>query len=316
MTTFANDLDIRPLRSGEEDLFLDYPHPPTPGVGLESRRSWTETLADGYYRPEWSWVARRGGRTVARCAFWGMPGEDHPFSLDWFELGQEPDRLEIGAALLTAALRELRTAEGARPEYHVFLPPGWRELDGVREATEDRLAAAAAAGYVPFIERFNYTWALADGVPERSTRLVFREVDDAEATAICRAAAQGSLDGYTGRDVARHGLDEAARLMIEELAGMPSPREWWRAAYTPEGAQVGLIVPARNPARAVVGYIAVVPAQRGHGYVDDLLAETTAMLVAEGAEEIGADTDLGNRPMAAAFARAGYRNTAIRVVLQ
>jgi RimJ/RimL family protein N-acetyltransferase len=316
MTHELNDLDIRPLRAGEEDLFLDYPHPATPGVGLESRRSWTDTLADGYYRPEWSWVARRDGRTVARCAFWGPPDAARPYSLDWFELGQEPDRLEIGAALLSAALRELPTDEGGRPEYHIFLPPGWRETDGVREATEDRLAAAAAAGYEPFIERFNYTWTPADGLPARSARLVFREVGDEEATAVCRVSCEGTLDGHTARDVARHGLDEAARIMVEDLAEMPSPREWWRAAYTPAGELVGLIVPARNPSRAVVGFIAVVPAQRGRGYVDDLLAETTAMLVAEGAAEIGADTDLGNRPMAAAFARAGYRNTAIRVVLQ
>ncbi|MEV4415298.1 GNAT family N-acetyltransferase [Catellatospora sp. NPDC049609] len=316
MTTHTPDLEIRALLPGEQDLFLDYPHPATPGVGLESRRSWAETLAEGHYRPEWSWVARRGGRTVARCAFWGVPDAARPYSLDWFELGRDPDRREVGTALLAAALREVRTAEGARPEYHLFLPPGWREDGGVRAATDDRLAAAYAAGYEPFIERFNYTWTPADGLPARSSRLVFREVDDAAATAVCRAAAEGTLDGYTARDVARHGLDAAARRMVEELAELPSPRDWWRAAYTSGGDLVGLIVPARNPARAVVGFIAVVPAQRGSGYVDDLLAETTAMLAERGAAEIGGDTDLGNRPMAAAFARAGYRNTAIRVVLQ
>ncbi|MEU7821154.1 GNAT family N-acetyltransferase [Catellatospora sp. NPDC049133] len=315
MTT-ETDLEIRSLRAGEEQLFLAYPHEPVPGVGVESRRAWTDLLANGQYRPEWSWVARRAGRTVARCAFWGFPESASPFSLDWLEPGSEPDRREIGTLLLATALREMRTAEGARPEYHLFLPPGWRDGDVVREAAEDRLAVATAAGYQPFVERFNYTWTPADGLPARSTRLTFREVGDEQVLAICRASIEGTLDGYSARDAARHGPDEAARIMVADLAGLPAPREWWRAAYTAEGELVGLVVPSRNPARAVIGFVAVVPAQRGHGYADDLLAEATALLAEQGAEEIGADTDLGNRPMAAAFARAGYRDTAIRVVLQ
>ncbi|WP_230686833.1 GNAT family N-acetyltransferase [Catellatospora vulcania] len=316
MTTKVNDLEIRSLRVGEQDLFLAYPHEPVPGVGVESRRAWPEFLANGQYRPGWSWVALRAGRTVARCAFWGFPESANPYCLDWLEPGAEPDRREIGSALLAAALREMRTADGERPEYHLFLPPGWRDTGGVREAAEDRLAAAAGAGYEPFVERFNYTWTPADDVPARPTGLFFREVGDEQALAICRTSIEGTLDGYSARDAARHGLDEAARIMLAGLAELPSPREWWRAAYTPEGDLVGLVVPSRNHTRAVIGYLAVVPAQRGRGYVDDLLAEATALLAEQGAEEIGADTDLGNRPMAAAFARAGYRNTAIRVVLR
>ncbi|MDI1459596.1 GNAT family N-acetyltransferase [Catellatospora sp. KI3] len=312
-----SDLEIRALRAGETDLFLSYPHEPVPGVGVESRRSYAELAEEGQYRPEWTWVALRDGAVVARCAFWGVPEGAHPYSLDWLEPGQEPDRIEIAARLLRAALAELTTPEGGRPEYHLFLPPGWREDAVTARAAHDRLEAAALAGYEPFIERFNYTWAVdGDPAPARSGRLVFEPVDDVEATEICLAAIDGTLDGYTNRDVARHGSAEAARVMMADLAEFPSPREWWRVARTPEGARVGLIVPARNHSRAVVGYIAVVPEQRGRGYVDDLLAETTALLVEHGADQVGADTDLGNRPMAAAFARAGYRNTAIRVVLQ
>ncbi|MBV1848763.1 GNAT family N-acetyltransferase [Catellatospora tritici] len=312
-----SDLEIRPLRAGETDLFLSYPHAPVPGVGMESRRSYAELAEANQYRPEWTWVALRDGAVVARCAFWGVPEETHPYSLDWLEPGHEPDRVEIGARMLRAALAELSAPDGGRPEYHLFLPPNWREDPVVAGAAHDRLEAAALAGYEPFIERFNYTWS-ADGdpAPRRSDRLVFEPVDDTEATGICLAVIDGSLDGYTRRDVARHGAAEAARIMVADLVEFPSPREWWRVARTPHGEPVGLIVPARNHTRAVVGYIAVLPEQRGKGYVDDLLAETTALLVEHGADAVGADTDLGNRPMAAAFVRAGYRNTAIRVVLQ
>jgi ribosomal protein S18 acetylase RimI-like enzyme len=65
----------------------------------------------------------------------------------------------------------------------------------------------------------------------------------------------------------------------------------------------------------VVAYLGVVPELRGNGYVDDLLAEITHLLAAAGAQWIQADTDLANRPMAAAFQRAGYRNFAVRMVL-
>lgn len=48
------------------------------------------------------------------------------------------------------------------------------------------------------------------------------------------------------------------------------------------------------------------PAHRGHGYVDEILAEGTRVLAALDVPRIRAATDLGNVPMAEAFARAGW----------
>ena len=50
----------------------------------------------------------------------------------------------------------------------------------------------------------------------------------------------------------------------------------------------------------------MLPAFRGKGYVDDVLAEGTRILAAQGVPRIRAATDVGNAPMAKAFARAGY----------
>ena len=62
-----------------------------------------------------------------------------------------------------------------------------------------------------------------------------------------------------------------------------------------------------------IGYIGVVPSQRGRGYVDDLLARGTAILRHDVPDiVIRADTDLANAPMAAAFERAGYERFATR----
>ena len=78
---------------------------------------------------------------------------------------------------------------------------------------------------------------------------------------------------------------------------------------------VGFAIPSANAGGPVVGYLGVVPERRGQGLIDDLLAEITHLLAETGAEQIRADTDFGNVPMAKAFARQGYRNFAVRRVL-
>ncbi len=123
---------------------------------------------------------------------------------------------------------------------------------------------------------------------------------------VFRRVHHGSLDAHVRHTVAAFGLDAAAQEDLDILRWMPSPREWWRLAYTPGGELVGLCAPSRNYSDPIIGYIAVVPEQRGHGYAYDLLVEATHLLVAEGADRIVAGTDMTNYPMAAAFAKAGY----------
>ncbi len=87
-------------------------------------------------------------------------------------------------------------------------------------------------------------------------------------------------------------------------------------AYTGSREFVGVIVPARNYTNPTIGYVGVVPEQRGQGYINDLLAEMAWRLssLAPG-EEVGADTDFSNFPMARAFTRAGFQTTAEHLVL-
>ncbi len=96
--------------------------------------------------------------------------------------------------------------------------------------------------------------------------------------------------------------------------GCPGRREWWRVAHTPDGQVAGLALPSSTPYARNVGYLGVVPEFRGHGYVDDLLTEIILIHAESGAELITATTDTGNAPMAAAFARAGFRTSEIRML--
>src|SRR5262249_1522450 len=188
----VSDLVIRPLAVDETDLFLTYPDP-LPVDVLPRTLSYPDLLARGECRPQWTWVALRGGRTcVARAAWWADPGGSHPDCLHWFDPGAGPDRIEVGAALLTAAHRTMRTAGGGLPDYHLFLPPAWRELPVARAAGEDRIAAAGKAGLRLFVERLNYRWTRDCPLPARSTRLEFRPAGDAEVLDVLRRVLVGT----------------------------------------------------------------------------------------------------------------------------
>jgi len=310
------ELLIRPLQPGETGLFLSYRFARTAGL-WETARDYEALLASGQYRPEHTWVALRDGVVVARACFWAGREDIHPMSLDWLEAEPGPQQVELSTALLRTAHQTMRNAEGKRPDYHLFMPPGWRDDPALRAAGEARLKAAEAAGMAPFVERFTYRWsAERDGLPTRTTRLKFRPADDSEVLAILQQLLVGTLDAHDQRAVATLGIAQAAARQLEDLHWFPSPRDWWQLAYSRSGELVGLIVPARNYSQPTIGYIGVVPAQRGQGYVDDLLAEMTARLneLAPG-EAVGADTDFGNVPMARAFARAGFRIVEEHLVL-
>lgn len=299
------DLVIRPLRAGESDLFFSMSVPDADLVGSAwAGRNFQEHLARHEYRPEWTWVALRDDTVVARAAWWGGPTDPEPLTLDWYDF-TDPE----------AGERLLRTAS-PRTEFVLVLPPGWRDQPAVRRAAITRINAARRAGMRPLVERLHYTWTVADGVPENPDRLEFRpEPDDDAILDVLRQVHSTTLDAHALRTITEQSLDAAARDELNFLNWMPSPREWWRLAFTRSGELVGITVPGRNYTGPVIGFIGVVPAQRGHGYGYDLLVEATRMLVTEGADRIVAGTDTTNHPMAAGFARAGYPITQERVYL-
>jgi ribosomal protein S18 acetylase RimI-like enzyme len=309
-------LTIRPLVGGETDLFLSYPFPRVPGI-WETRRDYEALLAKRQYRPEHPWVAIADGGVVARACWWCGQEDERPAALDWLEAEPGPRQVELGTKLLLEAHKVMRYEDGRRPDYHVFLPPGWREDPTVRSWFEARRQTAENAGLDLFVERHTYRWSAAkDGLPARGTRLDYRQADDARMLAVLREILTGTLDAHDRQTIAEHGLERAAEMQLDGLKWFPSPRDWWRLAYTEAGDLAGLIIPGRNFSMPTICYIGVVPAQRGHGYVDELLAEMSWMLaeLAPG-EEVGADTDFANVPMAAAFKRAGYRITEEHLVM-
>ncbi|MGP3983395.1 GNAT family N-acetyltransferase [Streptomyces sp. KR80] len=291
-----------------------------------SADSYRTKLANREYRPEWTWIAQDAaeGAPLAVAVWWGSPNESQPGALDGVfvhtSVGTTADRINLAAELLTAAhTAYARTGQAQPPEYHVFLPGDWRDRPDMISALSWRREAARRAGLSVSLERLRYEWtAQATALPEPSGRLLFRtEPDDEVFVNLFRRVLTGTLDAASRKAAADIGADAQAR---DDVAfyreTMLGERSWWRVAETPDGEVVGFGLPSRNPASPVVGYLGVLPEHRGHGYVDDILAEITRILAVEaGAEAIRADTDLTNLPMATAFERAGYRNFARRLVL-
>lgn len=290
------DLIMRPI-SGRDEL------------DLFRRLAYTldDELADdldaGRRRPEWMWMALRGDQLVARAAWWGDPD---PELLDVFDV--ESGAVDEGIALLEAAIGTVVPAGGTPPEYIRFVPPDWREQPESRQVVEERLAVIARMGAQPLVERLRLEWRPGTPIAEPSGRLLFRQTRGRdEMIELMTRVLDGTLDAHSRDDLTHMTPVESATAHFDrELGIYHSPREWWRVATLPDGEPVGFVTPGRNAYNPVLGYVAVLPEHRGKGYVDELLAEGTRVLAAEGVPRVRAATDVGNVPMAAAFARAGY----------
>ena len=292
------DLTLRPITGpGELDLFNRLPYVLNEEV--------SDDLAAGRRRPEWLWLALRGDRVVARAGWWSRAGDQKPLLMDIFDIDGD---IEDGVLLLKTALAALVPAGATPPEYGRFLPANWRDDVPTRQAVEDRMAALGRVGAKLFVERLRLEWRPGTPVAELSGRLAFRPVrDPGELIELMTLVLDGTLDAHSRDDLTRMTPGQAAQEQYRnELERYASPHEWWRIATLPDGEPVGFVIPAHNGYNPIIAYLAVVPAHRGHGYIHDVLAAGTSLLAAQNVPHIRASTDVGNTPMAAAFARAGY----------
>jgi GNAT superfamily N-acetyltransferase len=302
VTAACSDLVIRPITGAEElDLFC--------ALTYTLDNELADDLARGLRQPQWMWVALRRGALMARVAWWGSDN-GAPSALDFLDLSDAPDRIDVGVRLLRTALSEVIPAGVPPPEYIRFVPPDWRDHAGSRQAVEDRLAVLSQTGARPTVERFRFEWRPGTPVPAPTGRVEFRAAaDDGELLDLMTLAMDGTLDAHSRQDLARMSArDGAARHFAEELSCYDSPREWWQVATLPAGEPIGFVFPARNSYGAIIAYLGVLPAHRGNGYVHEILAEGTRILAARDVPRIRASTDLANVPMAEAFTRAGWAN--------
>ncbi|MEE1751395.1 GNAT family N-acetyltransferase [Streptomyces sp. SP18CS02] len=294
------------------DRAIAYPADgPVPALTAERIR---EELADNQFRPEWIWFAEdEDGEILARALWWGRADSTRPIALDCLQVRSAvADPAAVAAGLLAAG----HEAFGALPGYNISLPRDWRSTPELAEAVSWRREAARMAGLSSEIERLRYEWTPAAGIPGAEGRLVFREATDEEFLDAFVRLSSGSLDLHTRNELRSMDAEQLAHEDIEFYLDCPGERSWWRLAHLPDGTLAGMAIPSATPYHRNVGYLGIVPEQRGQGLIDEVLAEITRFHAAEGADRVTATTDTVNIPMAAAFDRAGYEVTEIRLVLE
>ncbi|MFK0255500.1 GNAT family N-acetyltransferase [Streptomyces sp. NPDC090445] len=273
-----------------------------------------EEFAAHRFRPEWTWFAEDAdGEVLARALWWGRADSERPIALDCLQVRSSvADPAALAAGLLAAG----HEAFGALPLWNLSLPADWRSRPDLAGAVAWRREAAHRAGLTREIERLRFEWTPFSGTAAPTGRLAFREGTDEEFLDAFVRISAGSLDLATQSELRAKTPEQLAREDMEFYLDCPGERSWWRLAELPDGTLAGLAVPSATPYHRNVGYLGVVPEQRGQGLIDEVLAEITRFHAAAGADRITATTDTVNAPMAAAFARAGYEVSEIRLVLE
>jgi RimJ/RimL family protein N-acetyltransferase len=306
-----NTMQFRPITPAELTAFVTIAGDADRSAAFE--RQIQSFIANDMTRPQWLWVAEHEGYWRGRVVYTGNRGEATPECLDWLDVVPAPDEMTIAADLIRESLKQI-------------YPPSLHQIEAILDDPSElagdpqRFATLlTAVGFRLTLDRRKFEWISGDPIPPPSARLVFRtlaEVGDATFIETMARITEGTLDHYTQESVRAVGPLEAARRHFHEEQHYQKRWEphWWQMGYLPDGQIVGIVMPAENHRWPNIGYIGVIPEQRGHGYVHDLLAHGTRTLIAEGVQRIIADTDVGNVPMANAFLHMGYRQYATRQI--
>lgn len=296
----TSNIRLRPITGSELAAFAATATDPAHAAAVQ--RYAEDLLAKGAMRRDWCFLAERDGGAVGRIAFWTLPGAAAPSDIVLFDLPwAAPDAEAIGAAMLQQAAGLARVL-GAGALGHVLDTP--LQAPQWQAEPERRRALLTGQGFEICRETIRFEFDPGTPVPLQAGGLVFRsmaEVGEAAFRAATDRVTIGTLDRRIG--------DEDIFADVQELEHEPG---WWELALALDGTLVGLVMPAAAPSMATIGYVGVVPEQRGRGHVDALLARGTATLARIGRWPVKADTDTRNTPMANAFRRAGWRDFAIR----
>lgn len=275
-------------------------------------------IAAGRIRPEWSVLAVDESDAILGRALWWGRDTVAPIALEVWDVDvRVPDREHVATALLESGHQVLSDLGVSPPLPHTMrLPNDWRDDEALVAEVDLKTRAAATAGLTRTNERIQLQWDADGTLPPEPESLVFAPADDDTFLRLFAAAAEGSLDVMTRRELESGTVDELARDEVDYYLDCPGERSWWRTATTSDGTVVGIAIPSATPTNRNVGYLAVLPEHRGRGHVDEILAFITRFHAEQGASLITATTDAVNLPMAAAFRHAGYRCTEARVDLE
>ena len=268
----------------------------------------TDAWADGTGRPEWTLLAHHDGRPVGRLVLLAEPMGGGVSELEFRIAAPWLDWSDASTDAATALLNS--ASEAARPHAPTVIE---RRLNLELHEDIDRWRAVLEAnGFGLFQEKQGFVWTDAGELLPEPTRLQFSTLaeigPDAFADAMA-ASIPGTLDRNDRYYVARCG----PRPWAEEMAGFLKPEDAEAAlvAREPDGTLAGYVAVAEfEPGLSTIVHIAVAPACRGRGYIDELLAMAHSATRTRGFKADLSDVDTLNAPMLAAMERNGHRGDA------
>ncbi|BAZ16993.1 GCN5-related N-acetyltransferase [Calothrix sp. NIES-4071] len=300
---------IRPICSEELNVFAAFSDKPQTNERFLAYL--TQMWNEGYIRPELCFVAEEAGEIIGRIVYWKLPSLNNFLEIDFLEISLSANYLEVGAELLVRSLEMLNLPANTIIQHTLDIPyPISTPFNSVASI---ELLEQFGFSLIRETCRFELQATTQEIMP--SKRLLFRTLDDVgEDTFIdaIECVSSGSLDRTIKQEMEEMGAFEYADEYFKRMKALKYKSTWWQLAYTLDKALVGLVMPAENDGGAIIGYLGVVPEQRGYGYAKELLAQATQTLLSDGATRIRSDADVNNIPMVAAFGRAGYNQFALR----
>ena len=189
---------------------------------------------------------------------------------------------------------------------------------GLRTLRAGQQRVLEAAGFTLEVDRVRLHWTKSSGpgpLPPAG-RLTFQPATtlaEDDLVEMFAAVSDGSADHgmITGR--AEHGRRQEAATRLGQARRRKHEDDWFVVGVDHAGVLVGHVQSALGiDNQAFLAEIGVVESQRGHRYVDELLAYGSGVLAGRSETLIRAYTDTANRAMRAAFARGGYAETGTR----
>jgi RimJ/RimL family protein N-acetyltransferase len=269
----------------------------------------TEMWESGESRPDWCFLFEDGTDVVGRVGFLVTPTTTDPAWLGTLppeelfafglELPWDGDYLKAGRRLIT------ESAEAIAGQVPDLLEV--RINNSLHARHQERVHLMDGLGMELFQEKHGFTWVDDGAGRDPGDRLTFRTVAEIGVDAYRQVMApcgEGTLDRNDRYYWSGCGPDNWAAQMTEYLteedAGM------WLVGYH-EDEPVGYVAVSREEDwGATIAHIGVIPSQRGHGYINNLLMAGNAAARRSGIGTMLSDVDVLNPPMVRAMERAGH----------
>ncbi|MGG4460448.1 GNAT family N-acetyltransferase [Brevibacillus porteri] len=310
-------ITVRRIHPEDLPAFLAFPDHPA-SVRDDIALYLDKMFTQGAMRQDWCFILEVQGKIAGRLAFWTLPGSKQATDLVLWELPwKETECPSLGAHFLREVFTLMAGNLSEKIGYILDSPsssPQWQTDH------QERRNVLEALGFRISRETNRFEWHApieATAIPSEGTHdlIVYRslpEVGEAAFVDAIMRVSQFTHDQQITEERLEKGPLAQAQEMFQDLQQMKYEPEWWQLAYTEKNELIGFLMPTVSPTFATIGYIGVLPEQRGHGYIDRLLKQTTDVLVQAGETYIRTDTDVKNTPMAKAFLRAGYHQFASR----